>query len=172
MSNPWLWWVDLPIKAYDEQLVKERKSKRWRTSWVLESKEVWWGWFTLYKQKTNWSPERGKNRREIYHILRKPSFTKGQQAFHQSLFEEEKEMASAFLVSKCMLSFEGLKIFLANGNRGLLSFSFMFLKSKKIIQQKKRKSSKIKDLALPFRHVSDESFGCTSRHAIFYVGYP
>lgn len=171
MSNLWLWWVDLPIKAYDEQLVEEKKSKRQGPSWGLQSKDVWYGWLTLYKQTTHWSPERGKNGGEIHHILRKPSFTKGQQAFRQSMFEEENEMASALLVSKYMLSFEGFKIFLANRNWGLLSFSFMFLKSKKIIWEKKRKSSKIKDLALSFLHVSDESFGCT-RHTIFYLGYP
>lgn len=61
MSTPWFWWVDLPMKAYDEQMVEEKKSKRWGASWALQSKEIRCGWFTLYKQKTNWSPERRKN---------------------------------------------------------------------------------------------------------------
>lgn len=49
---------------------------------------------TPYKQKTNGSPERRKNEREIHCILGKQSITKGQQAFHQNMFEEENEKTS------------------------------------------------------------------------------
>lgn len=162
------WWVDLPMKAYDEQMVEEKKSKRWGASWALQSKEIRCGWFTLYKQKTNWSPERRKNGREIHCILRKQSITKGQQAF---MFEEENEKAS---VAYCVQMYDFLwrikNIFVQRKQAYVTSLACFWRAGWLFGRKKKRKSSTIKDLALSFLHVSDESSGCT-RLVIFYPEY-
>lgn len=136
MSTPWFWWVDLPMKTYDEQMVEEKKSKRWGASWALQSKEIRRGWFTLYKQKTNWSPERRKNGNKFTVF----SGSNLSQKVSMPLCLKKKMKRHLWLVvSKCIISFEGFKIFLSNGNWGLRNFSYMFLKSSLVIWEKKKK---------------------------------
>lgn len=151
MSNPWLWWVDLPIKAYDEQLVEEKKSKRWGASWVLQSQERWCGWFTLYIQKTDWSPERGKNVREIHHILRKPSFTKRSAGLSPEYVQWRKwnDICNLLCPSICF-PLKDSKYFWPVETEAYLASPSCFWRVRQLFGRRKRKSSKIKDLALPF----------------------
>lgn len=135
MSIPCFWWVDLPMKAYDEQMVEEKKLKRWGASWVHQSKEIRCGWFTLYKQKTNWSPGGRKNGNK-FTVFSGSSLS--QKVSRPLCLKKKMKRQLWLIVFKCIISFEVFKIFLSNGNWGLRNFSYMFLKSRLIIGEKRK----------------------------------
>lgn len=123
------------MKAYDEQMVGEKKSKGWGASWVLQTKEIRCGWLTLYKQKTKWSPERRKNGNKFTVFSRS---NLSQKVSRPLCLKKKMKRHLWLIVSKCIMSFEGFKFFFSNGNWGLCNLSCMFLKSRLIVWEKKQ----------------------------------
>lgn len=155
------------MKAYDEQMVEEKKSKGWGASWVLQTKEIRCGWLTLYKQKTKWSPEKRKNGNKFTVFSRS---NLSQKVSRPLCLKKKMKRHLWLIVSKCIMSFEGFKIFFPMETEVYVTCLACFWRVGWLFGRKNRKSGTRKDLALSFLYVSDESFECT-RLVIFYLDY-
>lgn len=130
---------DLWICLWKHMMVEEKKSKRWGASWVLQSKEIRCRWLLPINRRQTDLQREGRMKGKFTVFSGSNQSQKVSRPFTRICLKKKMKRHLWLIVSKCMISFEGFKIFLSNGNWGLRNFSCMFLKSKLIIWEKKNK---------------------------------